>query len=154
MNRLRFPYKYLRRKNFRVMVKSDAAVLLDEDLFVPALTAFVYTSKDPYAVRMRVRIEGTRLPEWVFSRDVLITGSAEPTGVGEVRVRPVTWRDRSPVTALDTVLITVGAPGEQATVAVPATAVRDFLERTQEGVALGSEGHLLRLDGVIARFMR
>jgi hypothetical protein len=152
MNHLSFLRK-LGWPKAKVTSECEAAILLGDTLYIPALVMFRYTAKEPFAVRMTVRIPGSGPSEWIFGRDLLIDGVNGPTGLGTVRVWPATQSTGLPGVGNDTILFRIGVPGAEATLATPAVVVRDFLERSKKAVATGTEGDLLRLDEDIFRLM-
>ena len=64
---------------------------------------------------------------WVVLRDFLRYGLDEPTGDGEVRIRPDDLRDR--------VWLELARPGRAACVSLPRETAREFLDRTERGRA-------------------
>ena len=86
----------------------------------------VWSPDDPLAVRLLLTAQPDHpaLPrgEWVVLRDFLRYGLSEPTGDGEVRIRPDELRDR--------VWFELSRPGRAACVSVPREVARGFLDRT------------------------
>ena len=83
---------------------------------------------------------------WVVLRDFLRYGLDEPTGDGEVRIRPDPARataccSSSPVRA--------GTPASRS----PATTVLDFLEQTERAVPSGTERSEEAIDALLARLL-
>lgn len=105
--------------------------------------------RDPLAVVLRL----TALPDhpslprgsWVVLRDFLRYGLEEPTGDGQVRIRPDDVRDR--------VWLELARPGRAASVSVPRTVVRDFLDHTDEVVPAGAEASDDAVDALLARLL-
>ena len=83
--------------------------------------------------------------EWVVLRDFLRYGLEEPTGDGNVRIRPDEARDR--------VWLELECYGRPACVSVPRATVRDFLDRTELAVASGAEGSQEALARLLDRLM-
>jgi hypothetical protein len=152
MSRPSFLRKRLRRPRTSVTSQCEAAVLLEDAIYLPAFVMLRYTAKEPYTVRMDVSVAGARV-EWVFGRDLLIQGVDGPAGLGAVQVWPTSQPPHLPEADNDIIIIKIGTRGAEATLVVPATVVRAFVERTQETVAAGTEGGLLRLDEDIVRLM-
>ena len=86
----------------------------------------LWEPEDPLAVQLvlTAQPDPPALPRgrWVVLRDFLRYGLSEPTGDGEVRIRPDELRDR--------VWFELARPGRAACVSVPREVARDFLERT------------------------
>lgn len=105
--------------------------------------------RDPLAVVLRL----TALPDhpslprgsWVVLRDFLRYGLEEPTGDGQVRIRPDDVRDR--------VWLELARPGRAASVSVPRAVVREFLDRTEEVVPAGAEASDDAVDALLARLL-
>ena len=104
---------------------------------------------DPLAVRLDVNAEPDHpaLPrgEWVILRDYLRYGLEEPTGDGEVRIRPDEQLDR--------VWLELERPGRAACVSVPRDVVRDFLDRTDERVPQGEERSDAAIEALLSRLL-
>jgi hypothetical protein len=104
---------------------------------------------DPLAVTLTITAEPDHpsLPrgEWVILRDFLRYGLEEPTGDGDVRMRP----DRQ----LDRIWFELERPGRAACVSVARTVVRDFLDRTDALVPTGEESSAAAIDALIARLL-
>ena len=78
-------------------------------------------------------------------RDFLHYGLEEPTGDGEVRIRP----GRGPRPGL----VRARPLGRPACVSVPRVTVRAFLARTEQAVASGSERSDEAVDALLARLL-
>jgi hypothetical protein len=104
---------------------------------------------DPLAVELLLTAQPDHpaLPRgrWVVLRDFLRYGLDEPTGDGEVRIRPDDERDR--------VWLELARPGRAACVSVPRSTARDFLERTEAAVPSGSERSERAIDELLARLL-
>lgn len=88
--------------------------------------ALSWCADDPLAVELVLTAQPDHpaLPRgrWVVLRDFLRYGLSEPTGDGEVRIRPDEVRDL--------VWFELARPGRAACVSVPREVARDFLDRT------------------------
>jgi hypothetical protein len=82
---------------------------------------------------------------WVILRDFLRYGLEEPTGDGQVRIRPDEQRDR--------VWFELERPGRAACVSVPRPVVAEFLRRTDEVVPHGEERSAEALDELLSRLL-
>ena len=111
---------------------------------VPLQVSLRYSAQDPYAVRAVFR-GGDAAVEWVFARDLLVTGLREASGLGDVHV----WPSRGPEG--DIVVISLSSPDGRAVLHADADDMRRFVARTVRVVAPGTEEMHLDLDDVIAR---
>ncbi len=111
---------------------------------VPLQVSLRYAARDPYAVRAVFR-GGDAAVEWVFARELLVTGLREASGMGDVHV----WPSRGPEG--DIVVISLSSPDGRAVLHADADDLRRFVARTVQVVAPGSEDMHLDLDEVIAR---
>jgi hypothetical protein len=104
---------------------------------------------DALAVRVVVSAQPDHpaLPQgqWVILRDFLRYGLEEPTGDGEVRIRPDEQLDR--------IWLELERPGRAACVSVPRPVVREFLERTDAVVPHGGERSDEAIEALLARLL-
>ncbi|CAN5153559.1 hypothetical protein BH24ACT10_BH24ACT10_10290 [soil metagenome] len=109
----------------------------------------VWTPQDPLAVQLLLiaQPDHPALPRghWVVLRDFLRYGLDEPTGDGEVRIRPDDLRDR--------VWFELARPGRAACVSVPREVARDFLDRTEAAVPCGAERSEQAIDALLERLL-
>ncbi|GGT03317.1 SsgA family sporulation/cell division regulator [Streptomyces chromofuscus] len=131
----------------------EGAVLLNESVTVPVMLAFHYAADEPYAVRMVVDTGVTPLVEWVFARDLLAEGLVRPTGLADVQTWPVPHRPDRLEAGSGAVHIRISSPGGTTVLSAPATELRNFLDRTFQRVATGTESRTLRLDESLAWLM-
>ncbi|MCU1591199.1 MAG: sporulation and cell division protein SsgA [Frankiales bacterium] len=105
---------------------------------------------DPLAVALTLTAEPDHpsLPRgaWVILRDFLRYGLEEPTGDGEVRMRPDDQLDR--------IWFELERPGRAACVSVERPLVRDFLSRTDAVVPSGEERSSDAIDALLARLLQ
>ena len=110
---------------------------------------FLWESADPLAVRLRLSAQPDHpaLPRgsWVVLRDFLRYGLEEPTGDGEVRLRPDELRDR--------LWLELERFGRPACVSVSRERLRAFLDRTEDQVPCGEERSAAALDALLARLL-
>lgn len=99
---------------------------------------FSYDPADPFVVRMYF-VE-SHVP-WDIARD-LLDGIDHPTGVGDVRIRPVN---------AETVSIHLSSPDGEATYHAPKDELRGFVRRTYRAVPRGRER--VDLDGLVASLL-
>ena len=109
----------------------------------------VWSPEDPLAVQVLLTAQPDHpaLPrgEWVVLRDFLRYGLDEPTGDGEVRIRPDELRDR--------VWFELARPGRAACVSVPRDVARAFLDRTEQAVPCGEERSDEAIDALLERLL-
>lgn len=116
---------------------------------MPSIPATLhYDRRDPFAVRMTfpapATLEGVDVC-WTFSRELLTDGLEEPTGDGDVRVRPYGY---------DRTVLEFHAPEGTAVVHVHSDAIQAFLAATDALVPVGMEHLQLDLDHDLAELMR
>jgi hypothetical protein len=111
--------------------------------------ALVWSRADPLAVQLLLTAQPDHpaLPrgEWVVLRDFLRYGLEEPTGDGEVRIRPDEARDR--------LWFELARPGRSACVSIPRSVAREFLDRTEAEVPCGEERSGAAIDELLARLL-
>jgi hypothetical protein len=104
---------------------------------------------DPLAVEILLvaQPDHPALPRgrWVVLRDFLRYGLDEPTGDGEVRIRPDPARAR--------VQLQLARHGRDARVSVPRPTVLAFLEQTEQAVPCGSERSEEAIDALLTRLL-
>lgn len=108
-----------------------------------------WSADDPLAVELLLTAEPDHpaLPRgrWIVLRDFLRYGLEEPTGDGEVRIRPDDLRD--------VVWFELARPGRAACVSVRRDLVGDFLARTDEHVPSGGEQSDEAIDALLERLL-
>ena len=111
--------------------------------------SLTWRAEDPLAVELLLTAQPDHpaLPRgrWVVLRDFLRYGLDEPTGDGEVRIRPDAARER--------VELELARPGRAACVSLPRTTVLEFLERTERAVPSGTERSDEAIDALLARLL-
>ena len=110
---------------------------------------FGWHRDDPLAVTLLLSAQPDHpaLPRgsWIVLRDFLRYGLEEPTGDGEVRIRPDVARDR--------VWLELDRLGRPACVSVSRTTVQAFLARTEQDVASGEERSDDAVDALLVRLL-
>jgi hypothetical protein len=106
---------------------------------VPVQVEMRYDTRDPYAVQAAFRTGRAGWVEWVFSRDLLTEGLLGVSGAGDVRIRPADHDAES-------IEIELSSPSGHATFRAASREVSEFLARTHEIVAPGSEDDWLDLE--------
>ncbi|CAA9348794.1 MAG: Sporulation and cell division protein SsgA [uncultured Frankineae bacterium] len=109
----------------------------------------LWRPEDPLAVELLLtpQPDHPALPRgrWIVLRDFLRYGLDEPTGDGDVRIRPDERRDR--------VELELARPGRAACVSVPRATAADFLDRTEQAVPRGSERSAEALEALLDRLL-
>ena len=122
--------------------------LLDSDGDTsPVQAELRYDSADPFAVRGDFCLD-EQVVRWVFARSLLRTGLYEPTGAGDVRVRP--WLDTEGRAVMH---IELSSPDGSAVLQARARDVATFLRRTEGLVPPGCESAHVDLDGALSQLL-
>jgi hypothetical protein len=112
------------------------------------MLALTWSDDDPLAVKILLSTEPDHpsLPrgEWVMLRDFLRYGCTEPTGDGQVRVRP---------DSDGRVLLELRDTAKTFEVRIPTATVSSFLDETEREVPTGSEAGEAVLDELIRRLL-
>jgi hypothetical protein len=106
-----------------------------------------YHVDDPYAVVAVFSSEPAAV-RWRFGRDLLIDGLHEPTGLGDVHLRPCLDSEGRTV-----VIIELHSMGQEALIQARAGDVRAFVDRITELVPPGSESQHLDVDAAVAALL-
>ena len=129
--------------------------LVQQDMFTvlhgqpaPVVTRWSYSAYDPFAVSLAVRTRHDRWVEWLIGRELVMAGLDEPTGDGDVRMRPLT------VQGYDIVEIEIRSHDGRAVLEVDQELLRSFVDATLEMVPVGGEADRMDLDAEIARITR
>jgi hypothetical protein len=109
----------------------------------PVLSRLSYVGSEPFAVNIAFRTEHGRWVEWTFARDLFVTGLSEPSGIGDVRVRPDLAADEN------IVLLEIESPDGYALVEIEREDVERFIESTAKVVPFGREGDRFDIDALI-----
>ena len=117
------------------------------DSTVPVKVELAYSVRDPFAVEASFRTGNSSAVVWVFARDLLADGLADPTGDGDVKVAP---RPHDP----GRVELSLTSPSGQATFTACAGTLAEFLERTYDAVPPGTEYSWLDLDHALTDLLR
>jgi hypothetical protein len=107
-----------------------------------------WSRSDPLAVRLTLSAQPDHpaLPrgEWAVLREFLRYGIEEPTGDGDVRIRPE---------GDGRVLLELLGEAKPYAVHIPALVLHDFLDETEAVVATGTEADDEMMDALIARLL-
>ncbi|WP_158888577.1 SsgA family sporulation/cell division regulator [Amycolatopsis anabasis] len=109
----------------------------------PVLSRLSYLASEPFAVTIAFRTDRGHWIEWAFARDLLVEGMRNPTGIGDVRIRP----DLS--THEDILALEIESPEGYALVEIERDDVEAFLDRTLAIVPLGEESENFDVDAFI-----
>lgn len=103
-----------------------------------------YDPQDPYAVSFGFGPalgDGEHAATWTFGRDLLLEGITAPTGIGDVYVWPCL-----DVKGCATVVIELRSPSGEVSLQASTVELNEFLHRTLDAVAAGTETDHLDLD--------
>ncbi|MEX0172791.1 SsgA family sporulation/cell division regulator [Streptomyces sp. LMG1-1-1.1] len=114
----------------RVLTQPMAMELLTSDAAVRIDTTVGYDSRDPHALSIAFHLLGEDPVVWRVDREMILAGSLQPTGEGEVRLRP------APDGGL---LLRLGPVGQRAVVRCEQEALGRFVRDTFVLVPLGTE---------------
>lgn len=113
---------------------------------VPVPAEFAYSPHEPFGVTVIFHAGGHDV-RWVFARNLLSDGVGHPAGDGDVRCWPTADGDRR------IVCIALHSPNGHALLEAPAAQIMDFLHRTYEVVAPGTEASHLDIDAMISELL-
>jgi len=131
----------------KVKVWMSGKISVDGHPFVKARARFSYQPDDPYAVHVAITTRHSHPVEWVFARDLLMLGTTEPAGAGDVVVAP------APEPRSADLLVALGVSGPCAVLTVSIPDVRSFLWRTYDLVPSGREDQHLDVDGLVIQLL-
>lgn len=125
-------------------VTADIALHCDDELGRPMafIATFAYDVVDPYAVQVIFHVPAGDVP-WVVARSLLTRGLGEPTGEGDIRLRPGLDEDGRAVVRMD-----FHSPEGRLKVEVRSAELLSFLSRTWITVRPGQEA--VDLDDLLA----
>lgn len=106
-----------------------------------------YDSRDPFAVSGDFQLD-EQVVRWVFARSLLRTGLYEPTGAGDVRIRPALDEAARAV-----VHVELSSPDGTAVLQARAADVATFLRRTEGLVPPGCESAHVDLDHALTQLL-
>lgn len=108
---------------------------------------FGYSAEDPYAVRVAFPVPGGAV-HWVLARTLLQRGLHEPTGEGDVLLRPGLSDSGRPVVVLE-----LRSPEGRLVVEARASDLLAFLVQTWSVVQPGSESDHVDLDRLVEELL-
>lgn len=114
--------------------------------------SFLYSTKDPYAVRVLFHVSLHEPVEWVFARDLLAAGCENHEGHGDVRVWPsAVSQDGTPGEVLN---IELTSPFGTAQFEASGAEISDFLVRTYQLVPAGQESQHIDVTAELDDLLR
>jgi len=114
---------------------------------VPLVASLFYSGDDPYAVRMAFHVGTDEPVEWIFARDLLAAGMAEPAGEGDVRAWPSSGDPDGEGDGETVLNIVLSSPFGQAHFEAPMAPMVEFLQRTYDAIPAGHEGDFIDVSG-------
>jgi hypothetical protein len=114
----------------------------------PIRTRWTYRTDEPFAVSVSFGTDRGHWIEWIFARDLLITGLVEPAGIGDFRVRPGDVDDDDAVDS-DVIVIEIRSPSGHAVFEFDRPGVEDFVISTLRLIAVGEESQHCDIDRLI-----
>jgi len=99
-----------------------------------------YDTADPYAVHATFQVALDQQISWVFARELLAQGMAEPSGDGDVRIWPTTAEGR------EVVCIVLRSPDGEALLQAEAVQLGEFLSAAYSLWTRGREARHLHID--------
>ncbi|MFJ5830747.1 SsgA family sporulation/cell division regulator [Streptomyces sp. NPDC093089] len=125
----------------RVLARPLAMDLLTPDTEVRIDTTVGYDSRDPHALSIAFHVLGEDPVVWRVDREMILTGSLQPTGDGEIRLRP------APDGGL---LLLLGPAGRRAVVRCGQEELGRFLRDTFVLVPRGTEERHIDWEPLLA----
>lgn len=109
----------------------------------PVRSRWSYHVSHPFTVVAAFQTDQDRWVEWVFSRELLVSGLTESAGIGDVRFRPLSER------GLDMLVVEIESPEGYALLELDHEAVAGFLATTADLVPFGAESDHFDVDALI-----
>jgi hypothetical protein len=128
------------REGSLVTAELSARMLWPGSGSVAARVLLQFSSADPLAVLMTIRVRGFDPNTWIFARELLDDGLRRMSGVGAVTVAPC---PNAPTVLLH---VTLRDAVSDAALELRGAVVAEFLSRTYETVPRGREGLFLVVD--------
>ncbi|MFI0988433.1 SsgA family sporulation/cell division regulator [Streptomyces exfoliatus] len=129
----------------RVLTQPITMELLTPDAAAPIDTTVGYDSRDPHALSIAFHLPGEDPVVWRVDREMVLTGSLQPTGDGEIRLRP------APHGGL---LLRLGPAGRRAVVRCEQEALVRFVRDTFVLVPQGTEERHIDWGPLLASLRR
>ncbi|MEU3608727.1 SsgA family sporulation/cell division regulator [Streptomyces sp. NPDC035033] len=129
----------------RVLTRPMAMDLLTPDATVRIDTTVGYDSRDPHALSIAFHLLGEDPVVWRADREMVLTGSLQPVGDGEIQLRP------APEGGL---LLRLGPAGQRAVVRCEQEALARFVRDTFVLVPQGTEERHIDWGPLLASLRR
>ena len=130
-----------------VLSRAMTVDLIGPHGILPIEAELRYSRSDPYAVQLAFNTGGGQVV-WVFGRDLLMRGTHEPAGQGDVHVIPGLDPSGHGVVVLQLV-----SPDGAALIEARSADVLTFLAHTTQEVWPGTEGEHIAVDETIAAIL-
>jgi len=118
-----------------------------EGVSTPVEAEISYDAADPFAVSILFKVEPAGV-RWTFARDLLVEGSYEPTGDGDIHVWPCLSADGGAV-----VIVELESPSGGAMVQINSRDMSAFIARMLTVVPLGTESELLDFEAELSELL-
>jgi len=103
-------------------------------------STWTYTTANPFAVQVTFHVTSGPVT-WLFAREMLDDGCHATSGIADVQITPFTHEEVGEV-----VRIQLTSPSVRAVLLANRAPIREFLTRTYEIAAAGTEAKLLPID--------
>ena len=130
-----------------VLTRAIVVELIGPDRTLPVAAELSYSRSDPYAVQLAFHTGDDRVV-WLFGRDLLMRGTHEPTGHGDVHVMPGLDPSGHAV-----VVLQLSSPHGAALIEARSADVLTFLAHTTQEVWPGTEGDHVSVEQAIAAIL-
>jgi Streptomyces sporulation and cell division protein, SsgA len=137
--------------NDMVWAEQDLWLIGPEQLIVPLMAEWSYSSQDPYAVMMSLDTGADQPIQWTFARDLLTAALLAPAGMGDVQAWPAA-EDAAGAEG-KFLNIVLASPDGRARFETVAAGIEAFLARTYELVPAGQESGYLNLDAGLVELL-
>jgi hypothetical protein len=111
---------------------------------VPLVASLLYSSDDPYAIRIAFSDRAGEPFEWILARDLLSTGIRERGGLGDVTVWPSAGAEGGVPGGVLNIELT--SPFGQAHLEASVRRISDFLRRTYQIIPAGEESDHIDIE--------
>jgi Streptomyces sporulation and cell division protein, SsgA len=118
-----------------------AALHTDAGTHTPVTARWTYRADEPFALTIAFATERGRWVEWIFARDLLITGLNRASGEGDLSIEP---------TGNHTLLLHIHSPSGSATIELDRDDTEEFLAHTLELIPAGTESTHFDIDRLLA----
>ncbi|MFC5290610.1 SsgA family sporulation/cell division regulator [Actinokineospora guangxiensis] len=111
---------------------------------IPVRSRWTYRTEEPFTVSAAFQTDNDSWVEWVFARDLLLTGLTAPAGEGDVRFRP------GEESGQRVLLVEIESPDGHAMLVMDHADVAGFAAATAALVPVGGEDDFFDVDALIA----